>query len=179
MRARGSEHPHGARACSSTGPRPVPMAMAYRTFSLRAPQRVTWRQVYRQFGLHPAKASENQTVQNFRYKVLRELKKIKLALAGPELFNGSWRADPLSLNTDHRSVRSRPANKLISPFPASRRHVRLDFLVCPTTQNRPGASKSLVSTACVILDSFSTCKVETPTPTNTCKVETPTGNKDK
>ena len=53
--------------------------LAYRTFSLRAPQRVTWRQVYRQFGLHPAKASENQTVQNFRYKVLRELKKIKLA----------------------------------------------------------------------------------------------------
>ena len=56
--------------------------LAYRTFSLRAPQRVTWRQVYRQFGLHPAKASENQTVQNFRYKVLRELKKIKLAWPG-------------------------------------------------------------------------------------------------
>ena len=37
----------------------------------------------RQFGLHPAKASENQTVQNFRIKVLRELKKIKIAW--PEL----------------------------------------------------------------------------------------------
>ena len=36
----------------------------------------------RQFGLHPAKASENQTVQNFRIKVLRELKKIKLAWPG-------------------------------------------------------------------------------------------------
>ena len=57
--------------------------LTYRTFSLRAPQRVTWRQVYQQFGAHPAKASENQTVQNFRYKVLRELKKIKIAW--PEL----------------------------------------------------------------------------------------------
>ena len=53
--------------------------LSYRTFALRAPLRLTWRQLYRQFGLHPAKASENQTVQNFRYKILRELKKIKLA----------------------------------------------------------------------------------------------------
>ena len=57
--------------------------LAYRTFTLRAPQRLTWKQVYRQFGTDPAKASDNQTVQDFRYKVLRELKKIKLAW--PEL----------------------------------------------------------------------------------------------
>ena len=54
----------------------------YRTFALRAPLRLSWQQVYSQFGAHPAKASENQTVQNFRYKVLRELKKIKLAWPG-------------------------------------------------------------------------------------------------
>ena len=53
--------------------------LVYRTFTLRAPQRLTWRQVYRQFGAHPAKASNNNTVQAFRYKILRELKKIKLA----------------------------------------------------------------------------------------------------
>ena len=53
--------------------------LVYRTFSLRAPQRLTWRQIYRQFGAHPAKASDNNTVQAFRYKVLRELKKTKLA----------------------------------------------------------------------------------------------------
>ena len=35
--------------------------------------------MYRQFGLHPSKASDKQTVQNFRYKILRELQKIKLA----------------------------------------------------------------------------------------------------
>ena len=57
--------------------------LVYRTFSLRAPLRLTWKQLYCQFGSHPAKASENQTVQNFRYKVLRELKKIKIAW--PEL----------------------------------------------------------------------------------------------
>ena len=57
--------------------------LVYRTFALRAPQQVTWRQVYRQFGLDPAKASDKRTVLNFRRKVLRELKKIKLAW--PEL----------------------------------------------------------------------------------------------
>ena len=57
--------------------------LTYRTFALRAPQRITWRQVYRQFGLHPSKDSDKRTVQNFRTQVLRELKKIKLAW--PEL----------------------------------------------------------------------------------------------
>ena len=53
--------------------------LVYRTFPLRAPQRITWKQVYRQFGSDPVKASDNVTVQNFRREVLRELKKIKLA----------------------------------------------------------------------------------------------------
>ena len=53
--------------------------LIYRIFSLRAPQRLTWKQVYRQFGVHPAQANDNNTVQAFRYKVLRELQKIKLA----------------------------------------------------------------------------------------------------
>ena len=57
--------------------------LVYRTFPLRAPQRITWRQVYRQFGVAPAKASEKRTVRNFRSEVLRELKKIKIAW--PEL----------------------------------------------------------------------------------------------
>ena len=57
--------------------------LVYRTFTLRAPLRLTWRHLYRQFGAHPAKASDKFTVHAFRYKVLRELKKIKLAW--PEL----------------------------------------------------------------------------------------------
>ena len=55
----------------------------YRTFPLRAPLRLTWRLLYSQFGAHPAKASDKRTVDAFRTKCLRELKKIKLAW--PEL----------------------------------------------------------------------------------------------
>ena len=53
--------------------------LVYRTFPLRAPLRLTWRQVYRQFGADPDNAHDKKTVQNFRIKVLRELKKIKMA----------------------------------------------------------------------------------------------------
>ena len=53
--------------------------LVYRTFALRAPQQITWRQVYRQFGVAPNRASDKRTVDAFRTKCLRELKKIKLA----------------------------------------------------------------------------------------------------
>ena len=53
--------------------------LTYRTFALRAPLRLLWRQVYSQFGVDPARASDRVTVRNFQRKVLRELKKIKLA----------------------------------------------------------------------------------------------------
>ena len=56
--------------------------LVYRTFPLRASQRITWRQVYRQFGVDPARASDRVTVRNFQREVLRELKKIKLAWPG-------------------------------------------------------------------------------------------------
>ena len=53
--------------------------LTYRIFALTTPQQLTWKQVYSQFGAHPAKASDKFTVRSFREKVLRELKKIKLA----------------------------------------------------------------------------------------------------
>ena len=56
--------------------------LTYRTFALRTPQRLTWRQLYRQFDANPAKAPDKRAVQNFRIKVLRELVKIKLAWPG-------------------------------------------------------------------------------------------------
>ena len=56
--------------------------LVYRIFALRAPQRLTWKQLYQQFGANPAKAPDKRTVLNFRYKVLRELKKIKMAWPG-------------------------------------------------------------------------------------------------
>ena len=54
----------------------------YRTFSLTRPQRLSWRSLYRQFGVDPSRASDNVTVQRFRKSCLRELKKIKLAWPG-------------------------------------------------------------------------------------------------
>ena len=56
--------------------------LTYRTFALRAPLRLSWRQVYHQFDADPSKAGNHDTVQYFRRKVLRELKKIKLAWPG-------------------------------------------------------------------------------------------------
>ena len=89
--------------------------LVYRTFPIRAPQRITWRQVYSQFGVHPSKASDNNTVhQAFRYKVLRELKKIKLAW--PDL---NYTTPPglliLHPSIPHISPAPEPGPALISP----------------------------------------------------------------
>ena len=56
--------------------------LTYRTFTLRAPLRLTWRQLYHQFGTDPAKVSNKFIVRDFRENVLRELKKIKIAWPG-------------------------------------------------------------------------------------------------
>ena len=55
----------------------------YRTFTLTRPLRLSWRQIYRQFGADPAQADDKLTVNDFRKDCLRELKKIKAAW--PEL----------------------------------------------------------------------------------------------
>ena len=54
----------------------------YRVFGIEQPFLLTWPQLYRQFGLDPAKAGDKDTVQNFRKNSLRELKKIKAAWPG-------------------------------------------------------------------------------------------------
>ena len=53
--------------------------LTYRIFALTSSQRLTWRQLYRQFGADPDKATDTNTVRDFRRHALRELKKIKLA----------------------------------------------------------------------------------------------------
>ena len=54
------------------------MWLTYRTFALKRPLLLTWRQLYRQFGADPATASK-VAQQAFRRDCLRELKKIKNA----------------------------------------------------------------------------------------------------
>ena len=85
--------------------------LTYRTFTLRAPLRLSWRQVYRQFGVDPARASDHRTVQDFRRKVLRELKKIQIAW--PELNYATVRgflilrpSTPVIAPTDQRQLAS-------------------------------------------------------------------------
>ena len=53
--------------------------LVYRTFPLRAPLRLSWPTLYRQFGVDPSRASDRVTVDNFRKDCLRELKKVKTA----------------------------------------------------------------------------------------------------
>ena len=86
----------------------------YRIFALTTPQRLSWQQVYRQFGPHPDKASDKRTVDNFRTDCLRELKKIKLAW--PDL---NYTTPPglliLHPSIPHISPAPEPGPALISP----------------------------------------------------------------
>ena len=53
--------------------------LTYRTFTLKRPLRLSWRQLYRQFGLDSARAEDKRTADAFRTDCLRELKKIQIA----------------------------------------------------------------------------------------------------
>lgn len=55
------------------------MWLSYRTFTLRKPVALRWRDLYRQLGAHPSKATDKLTVNDFRKECLRELKKIDQA----------------------------------------------------------------------------------------------------
>ena len=56
--------------------------LTYRTFTLKRPLRLSWRQVYRQFGVDPARSEDKRTADAFRTDCLRELKKIQIAWTG-------------------------------------------------------------------------------------------------
>ena len=101
--------------------------LTYRTFALTRPLRLSWKQLYRQFGADPAKANNKFTVRSFREKVLRELKKIKLAWPG---LNYSMEPGVLIL---HPSAPAIPPSRaaaftrgvdLRSPFPGPQRNER-------------------------------------------------------
>ena len=53
--------------------------LTYRMFTLERQVRIAWSSLYRQFGADPAQADNKRIVDNFRTKVLRELKKIKIS----------------------------------------------------------------------------------------------------
>ena len=93
--------------------------VAYRTFTLNRPLRLSWRQVYRQFGSDPAQAGDKNIVNDFRTKCLRELKKIKLAW--PDLNYAT--ATGVLILSPSKPVHPAPSARGIavkSPFPAHR-----------------------------------------------------------
>ena len=55
--------------------------LVYKTFALRQPLTLSWRQLYRQFGASPAHGGPVY-INSFRRSVLREFKKIKQAWPG-------------------------------------------------------------------------------------------------
>ena len=91
--------------------------LVYRTFPLRVPLLLSWRQVYRQFGAHPDKASNKRTVLDFRRKVLRELKKIKTAWPG---LNYTTAKGVLILSPSKPRLHPRPAHSVSWSSPRDR-----------------------------------------------------------
>ena len=81
--------------------------LVYRTFGLRAPLRLTWRHLYRQFGVDLSKASDKETIKFFRRRTLRELKKIKMA----------WK--DLNYSTAPGVLILLPSTPVIPPAPAA------------------------------------------------------------
>lgn len=59
------------------------MWLSYKTFTIfsqsRKPERLSWSQLYLQFGAEPSLAGDKTTVQNFRKDVLREVAKLKIS----------------------------------------------------------------------------------------------------
>ena len=50
--------------------------LVYRTFALKAPLRLSWRQLYRQFGSNPAKASDTRTEAAKSIKLIRQMSRV-------------------------------------------------------------------------------------------------------
>ena len=69
----------------------------YRTFSLKRPMRLSWPQLYRQFGVDPAKASDKFTVRDFRTDCFTRVEENQTRVAGPALHDRQGRIDPVAL----------------------------------------------------------------------------------
>ena len=75
--------------------------LTYRIFALRDPLRLSWRQVYRQFGLHPDKAQRQAHRPRLPTQGSARAKEDQAGLAVSELHHGSGCVDPPSLDPLH------------------------------------------------------------------------------
>ena len=90
------------------------MWLTYRTFALQSPLRLSWRQLYRQFGAHPDKAKDKFTVRDFRRKALRELGKIKTAWPDLNYTTARGVLVLLAFQAQHRAD-APPGRKIVPP----------------------------------------------------------------
>ena len=90
--------------------------LTYRTFTLKAPLTLSWRQLYKQFGAHPADGPAD--ISGFRRQCLRELKKIKQAW--PYLNYGTVTAalviEPLGRRASRRNNSASLASRRAAPL---------------------------------------------------------------
>ena len=107
--------------------------LVYRTFTLKAPLRLSWRQLYRQFGSNPTKASDARTVHDFRKDCLRELKKINRAWPDLLYGDGQGRARAVAVAATYPASTT-PAHRVGQPAVGAARlaRERLSASWCPS-----------------------------------------------
>ena len=122
--------------------------LTYRTFTLKSPQRLTWRQLYRQFGTDPAKASDKFIVEQLPPKCSTGVEEDQAGLAGVELRDGQGRLI-LHPSTPAIAPLDQANYKLVSPLPGPQRPVsgpsasRVGLWSIPPALNRAGAVNRL------------------------------------
>ena len=82
------EHPESTQAVLRLGSGPGTLWLTYRTFArLSAPLRLSWRQLYRQFGARtrPQAGDKNHRERNFRHEGPTRVEEDQARLAGAEL----------------------------------------------------------------------------------------------
>ena len=80
--------------------------LTYRMFTLRAPLRLTWRHLYRQFGLHPSQSQRPSHRSKLPQSSSAGVEEDQAGLAGVELRDGSGRPNPASLNSRDRTAQT-------------------------------------------------------------------------
>ena len=74
--------------------------LTYRTFNLKRPLRLTWPQLYRQFGAGPARAGDTNTVNGFRTKCALGCIKVPSGASKSEIPDS---CGPRRLGKDHEA----------------------------------------------------------------------------
>ena len=97
--------------------------LTYRTFTLRAPLRLTWQQFVPPVWPESKQRDHSQCRPKLSPPHPPRVDQGQASLAETELFDSQGPSDPASLDTSHRAAQSKPASELISSLPASQRPV--------------------------------------------------------